>query len=212
MCKIYLTKKVFIQAAGFTSDFNWKHAKSDGDWVAQKPSKYGIQAYKSIAHSRDTECVVRIRCSDGTYSAAAGKLYIENQSDCNNRPLFLNICIEGLSKQEAMAFECQYRNDPLHNGSHYWPAITTCYVSENGNFNMNWTNLAQNIEKIISMPIDENLDLKDEEVYVEEVVTPPVSKKTKRVEKAIEFAILSVFAWLVGKIFSVLKRKKRKKH
>ena len=201
------TRKIYIQSAGIYRDFNWKCAGDNGAYTQAGPGPEGMQAYRSLAHFHGKAAVCRILCADGSYSVVARNLYVPDKWDYVKRPIYLNICISGISNQEARAFETAFHQNVADKEGRYWPAITRHYLTAGEDFDMDWAGLAESLGEILQTPRAPEISLSEELHY--EVEAPP-SPTMNAIIKAGTRAILHTpLAFLIYKVCLYVLNKKK---
>ncbi len=192
------TRKIYIQSAGIYRDFNWKCAGDNGAYTQASPGPEGMQAYRSLSNAQSKAAVCRILCADGSYCAVARNLYVPDKWDYVKRPIYLNICISGISNQEARAFETAFHQNVANKERRDWPAITRHYLTAEEDFDMDWAGLHESLDEILKTPGNPEFSLSDELRYEEEA---PPSPTMSAIIKAGAKAILHTsMAYLISKI------------
>ncbi len=200
------TRKIYIQSAGIYRDFNWKCAGDNGAYTQAGPGPEGMQAYRSLSNAQSKAAVCRIRCADGTYCAVARNLYVPGKWDYVKRSIYLNLCISGISNQEARAFETAFHQNVADKEGRYWPAITRHYLTAGEDFDMDWAGLHESLDEILKTPRNPEISLSDELRYEEEA---PPSPTMNAIIKAGTKAILHTsLLFLIYKVSLFLNKKK----
>ena len=156
---------IFIQSAGKITDFNWKRRGSEGCGVIAAPSATSIDAYRSLAFAPSGESICRVKLGADRFGVVARRIYVEGKRDANSRPIYLNICIEGLSEVESKAFEASYRREVSIMGVHTWPQISNYYRENGDDFDMDWEGLEESINQIIKSDVPDDMQFSKAFVY-----------------------------------------------
>lgn len=173
------TRKIYIQSAGIYRDFNWKCAGDNGAYTPAAPGPEGMQAYRSLSNAQSKAAVCRILCADGSYCVVARNLFVPDKWDYVKRPIYLNICISGISKQEALAFETAFHQNIANKERRDWPAITRHYLTADKDFDMDWAGLAESLGEILQTPRAPEISLSEELHY--EPPSPTMSEIAKAI-------------------------------
>lgn len=190
-----MMKEIYIQSAGRTVDFNWKRRGSGGRGVMAGPSELGIYAYKSLAYKTASERFCRVKdVGADRFGVVARNIYVEGKRDANRRPIYLNICIEGLSESESKAFEASYRRDDLIGDVHIWPGISRHYREDGDDFDMDWQALQESVEQMIKQPVPVGIHFSEPLIYgrPSSPESPMVRNKNLLIGLIIVFAILLI--------------------
>ncbi len=144
--------KIYIQSAGIYRDFNWKVAPGR----SEQPCDAAIEQYRSLSPFAIKLAMVAATMPDGSYRLIIRSLYVRDRKDKINRPIYLNLCIEGLSEQQLRALACSYLRDIPQDGRHYWPLITEHYSVSEDDFTMDWPALQTAVEQAAAAPVADN--------------------------------------------------------
>ena len=193
-------RKIYIQSAGYSVDFNWKGCDSCGKALSEPLPPHGWFGFLSIARAKENDAVCRVLCTDGTYCVVCRGVYVTHMRDLVNRPIYMNVCICNISEQEACAFETAYRKAVPAEGVHTWPEITSHYLQSGDDFDMAWGPLAEAVTEILQTPLDATVSLSQKLVYVEEVKTPQTTTAGKVLDVAIKAAVVTAISAVSYKI------------
>lgn len=205
-----MKRKVYVQSAGVSRDFNWKCPLPESGYAEGAPSPYACQACNMLLRSRSKEQVGRMKCADGSYCAVARCLYIAGAEDLVGRAVYLNICVEGITAQEALAFETAYRNDVPVERVHYWPEITKHYIAGE-DFDMHWQALVQSVELILQTELNADAEPGPELMYEEVRENSLPRKRHHKVEKIALYSVASLLSFAVGRCLSPVWHKVKKR-
>ena len=189
-----MMKEIYIQSAGRKVDFNWKRRGSGGRGVMAGPSELGIYAYRSLAFAPSGESICRVKLGADRFGVVARRIYVEGKRDANSRPIYLNICIEGLSEVESKAFEASYRREVSIMGVHTWPQISNYYRENGDDFDMDWEGLEESVEQMIKQPVPVGIHFSEPLIYgrPSSPESPMVRNKNLLIGLIIVFAILLI--------------------
>lgn len=196
-----MKKCVYIQSAGFSQDYNWKYLQEDCSLIEKRPSPYAEQLSKALFYEGGEYQAGRMKCADGGYCAVVRNLYIEGATDLVARPIYLNLCVEGLTEQEALAIEAAYQKDVPLNERRYWPAITRHYI-QGEDFNMDGKALRSSLDQIMQTEPDSGTVFSTERTWQIPLEAQAVSERRRKLEKSIVLSIISIVSFVLGNLIS----------